>query len=57
MSYWKCRRFRDLCWNRKNLLLDNNNGNTIEEMIEYLKNYLLPIGKINYFTKKQEMYY
>lgn len=37
---------------QKNILLDNNNGNTIEEIIENLKHYQLPIDETNYFAKK-----
>ena len=37
---------------QKNLLLDNNNGNDIEEMINTLNSYDLKIDKSNYFAKK-----
>lgn len=37
---------------QKNLLLDNNNGNDIEEMINTLNSYNLKIDKSNYFAKK-----
>ena len=37
---------------QKNLLLDNNNGNSIEEMINTLNSYDLKIDKSNYFAKK-----
>ena len=37
---------------QKNLLLDNNNGNNIEEMINALNSYNLKIDKSNYFAKK-----
>ena len=37
---------------QKNLLLDNNNGNSIEEMINTLNSYNLKIDKSNYFAKK-----
>lgn len=37
---------------QKNLLLDNNNGNNIEEMINTLNSYNLKIDKSNYFAKK-----
>ena len=37
---------------QKNLLLDNNNGNNIEEMINTLNSYDLKIDKSNYFAKK-----
>lgn len=39
---------------QKNLLLDNNNGNTINEMIDNLNNYNLPFDHSNYFVKKSE---
>lgn len=35
-----------------NLMLDNNNGNSLEEMIDIINNYHLPIDKTNYFAKK-----
>lgn len=37
---------------QKNLLLDNNNGNNLEEMINILNSYDLKIDKNNYFAKK-----
>ena len=37
---------------QKNLLLDNNNGNNIEDMINTLNSYNLEIDKSNYFAKK-----
>lgn len=37
---------------QKNLLLDNNNGNTLEDMINNLKEYKLPIDESNFFSKK-----
>lgn len=37
---------------QKNLLLDNNNGNTLEELINNLKQYDLPIDDSNFFAKK-----
>lgn len=39
---------------QKNLLLENNNGNTIDEMIDILNSYNLPFNKNNYFVKKSE---
>lgn len=37
---------------QKNLLLDNNNGDTIEELINNLKQYNLPIDESDFFAKK-----
>ena len=37
---------------QKNLKLDNNNGDTIDEMINNLNKYNLNIDKSNYFRKK-----
>ena len=37
---------------QKNLLLDNNNGDTIEEIINNLKQYNLPIDESDFFAKK-----
>lgn len=37
---------------QKNLLLDNNNGDTLEDMISNLKEYNLPIDESNFFCKK-----
>ena len=37
---------------QKNLLLDNNNGDTLEEMIDNLKQYNLPIDDGDFFAKK-----
>lgn len=37
---------------QKNLLLTNNNGDNIEEMINILNSYDLKIDKSNYFAKK-----
>ena len=37
---------------QKNLLLENNNGNTIEEMKNILKEYDLKIDTSDYFVKK-----
>ncbi len=37
---------------QKNSYLDNLNGNNLNEMIEILNNYNLPIDKSNYFAKK-----
>ena len=37
---------------QKNLLLSNNNGNSIEEMINTLKGYNLKIDDSNFFAKK-----
>lgn len=39
---------------QKNLLLKNNNGNNINEMINILNSYNLPFNKNNYFVKKSE---
>lgn len=39
---------------QKNLLLENNNGNNIDEMISILNSYDLPFDKNNYFVKKSE---
>lgn len=39
---------------QKNILLDNNNGNTIDEMISVLNSYNLPLDKNNFFVKKSE---
>lgn len=39
---------------QKNLLLENNNGNNIDEMIDILNSYDLPFNKNNYFVKKSE---
>lgn len=36
----------------KNLLLDNSNGDTLEEMINNLKQYNLPIDEEDFFAKK-----
>ena len=41
-----------LKWNKKNLLLSNNNGNSIEEMINTLNGYNLKIDDSNFFAKK-----
>lgn len=37
---------------QKNLLLDNHNGETIEELIRNLNQYPLKIDSQNYFVKK-----
>ena len=37
---------------QKNLLLENNNGNTIEEMKSILKEYNLKIDTNDYFVRK-----
>lgn len=37
---------------QKNLLLDNNNGDTLDELINNLKQYNLPIDESNFFAKK-----
>lgn len=37
---------------QNNLLLDNNNGDTLEDMINNLKEYNLPIDESNLFSKK-----
>lgn len=37
---------------QKNMLLDNNNGDTLEEMIDNLKKYKLPIDDTYFFVKK-----
>jgi len=37
---------------QKNLLINNNNGDTIEQMIENIKKYKLPIDETNFFVKK-----
>lgn len=37
---------------QKNLLLDNNNGDTLEEIIDNFKKYKLPIDDTNFFVKK-----
>ena len=37
---------------QKNLLLDSNNGDTLEEMIDNLKQYNLPIDDGDFFAKK-----
>lgn len=39
---------------QNNLLLKNNNGNDIDEMIKILNGYDLPFDKSNYFVKKSE---
>ncbi len=39
---------------QKNIYLDNNNSNNIDEMISVLNSYNLPFDKNNYFVKKSE---